>query len=1203
MRLPRGTPSLLLSINLLWCLNAQGTAWNRGLSNRNKDIIEEDLPSLPAEVVDPTIPILSPTPEAPSGLDLKGVDAQSLINPDFVGRLIPAGQCGVYRRGSNGAEVSLCVESVVEYGNDLKQLNAFLVNSGTAGLCDFLIRPFVPTGATMDSFWPDWALEDMSEVYIEPAQIIAIGMTVVPGPQENPQSLPRIDVVAFKDCSPSGVDADQDDVNFEISPIDMMMPEAVVITAAAGDPMQKRPATKQEQQVLATVPEEGQCAIYSKPASGTNTAQATLCIESILHGGSDVVQVNGLLLNTGTAPLCTVRLAAEQDAQYSSMWPRWASQGHSKDNFMPGDAIAVGLTSPGRADGSRPALALENFDVCGHPSTADVVRDPSTGAVLRPSPLEVVLVSMDDTLGAPEWVSLADYQEARGDEERQAIDTDTSATMETRQAEDTTAGTKIDAFGATPEQLAIPAGVCGVYRKGAAELSICSESVVTWGQDVQQLNGFMMNTGNRTICDIRIRPALPSASETPYSLWPDWASDASYEVFFDPGQMTAVGMTGPPTNTTPYIEIVSFRDCKDAAEMATSALSSFSTVPIETVQPPSPQEELTSIPVAVPIPSTEAAKEGFDDMLPEPVGEESMDTIREGWCALHTIRSSTMALCLESIIHWGTTLVQVNTFLMNLNEEDDVCDVEVAISTGPEGFDSLWPRWVRQGTYKKHVSPGEALPVGVAAPYDKAQPRNSPVIALRNFRACAEKKGLPVEAGDISPLVFLPIGMVKRVDEGPSLPRVEKEVNTAEGLARRMQEEDAELSPVSVSPGRCGMATGMAGLFQIRLCVDRANTWGDGIVQLAGRVENSGKEAICDMRLGSNFEKVSIATSWPATSAAGEDFEALLPGETREIGLTASPRGLIEGVAPMLSVTSFRPCGRQGLAVPSPPQPLQLTWEGPSAETAKHVLQISGFSHQDLGEGVQAESERRHLASKGKAAPTTFDTIDWELCGYYTGLDGESELALCWKDAKSWKDREMGRIVQTNLVLVNTGKLGVCNVTLEIENLDSELGDHYPNNWVDDDGRETFPSYPGYYAPEQIVNLGAAVPIASGFPDVSIAPTFTACQPPPPKPVAPRKADCTEVPGSGANADVLLNFCLYSKPKIWREYEGPRIVMVEGYIENIGQGTACNIEVDIENLQDAQATWGEWMPTYPYKLSPGSTLKFGTLLLHLPLIT
>src|SRR6056297_294 len=173
MRLPRGTPSLLLSINLLWCLNAQGTAWNRGLSNRNKDIIEEDLPSLPAEVVDPTIPILSPTPEAPSGLDLKGVDAQSLINPDFVGRLIPAGQCGVYRRGSNGAEVSLCLESVVEYGNDLKQLNAFLVNSGTAGLCDFLIRPFVPTGATMDSFWPDWALEDMSEVYIEPAQIIA----------------------------------------------------------------------------------------------------------------------------------------------------------------------------------------------------------------------------------------------------------------------------------------------------------------------------------------------------------------------------------------------------------------------------------------------------------------------------------------------------------------------------------------------------------------------------------------------------------------------------------------------------------------------------------------------------------------------------------------------------------------------------------------------------------------------------------------------------------------------------------------------------------------------------------------------------------------------------------------------------------------------------------------------------------------------
>jgi hypothetical protein len=33
--------------------------------------------------------------------------------------------------------------------------------------------------------------------------------------------------------------------------------------------------------------------------------------------------------------------------------------------------------------------------------------------------------------------------------------------------------------------------------------------------------------------------------------------------------------------------------------------------------------------------------------------------------------------------------------------------------------------------------------------------------------------------------------------------------------------------------------------------------------------------------------------------------------------------------------------------------------------------------------------------------------------------------------------------------------------------------------------------------------------------------------------------------------------------------------------------------VDIENFKENQAKWGEWMPNYPYKLSPGATVKFG----------
>jgi len=1226
----RGTPSssslLLVATTLIGGLAVtQGAFWDNWMGNGNKDNNQTPAAAA-AEVVEPSVatpplpfpPTPAPpvavdpvpsVPGAPAGLDLKGVDVHSLITPAAVGHPVPAGQCGVYTRGFDGAELAVCVESVVEYGTDLKQLNGFLVNSGTTELCDLLIQPVVPGGSKMASFWPDWALENLSEIFIESGQVTAIGLTLRPGPQTNAAELPRIDIRAFKDCSHSVYDLATGDVTFRLVPLQTLMPEAIEFLAT-GEEAEANRAMSQQPPILAghdfLIPQEGQCAIYTKPAMGTDEAQATLCVESVLRWGSDIVQVNGLLLNTGKAPLCTVRMAAEQDAQYLSMWPRWVLQGHHKDNFQPGESIAVGLTSPARADGSRPALALENFDICGHPSTADVVRDPTTGEVVRPSPLEVVIVSMVDLLGAAEPKDVAKQQVQ---EQQQTETTPAAAVEEERQVSDTSAGTKLDASGAIPKQMAIPAGVCGIYRKGEAELSLCSESLVTWGEDVQQLNGFMMNTGKTTICNILLKPALPSATGTAYSLWPDWASEGSYEVSFSPQQMTAVGMTGPPTKTTPYIEIVSFRDCKEPPATATANLTSFTTVPIESIQPPSPSEELVSIPVAVPVPGNIGAKEnrrrtqtGGGAVRGE---GEAIDVIPEGYCALYTIRTGVLALCVESILHWGTDLVQINTFLENVSEDPkaDLCDIMVAVSGGPEGVDSVWPKWVKEGIYTGHVHPGEVTPVGVVAPFNSSDPGNDPVVAVMSFRLCSEKKNLPIEEGDIPPVTILPIGFVKRVEDGPyhSVEPVNKAGKEQQQQQQQQEQQQQQQppqpqegpAPVEVSPGRCGQASGLAGYFQMKLCVDRASVWSNDIVQLAGRVENTGDEPICDLMVGHNFEKASIASSWPAALATGEQSKALLPGEIREFGLTASPRGLAKDVLPMLSVVSFRPCGTGGVAVLAPPQGLELMWEGPMIEKVTDLLSPHGVENEDLEEAPQTEEGHRRLAMKDGAAPTTMDTINWDLCGYYTGVDGQSELALCWKDAKSWKDRNAGRVVQTNLILVNTGKFGVCNVTIEIENIDQELGDHYPTNWLDEEGNDMFPSYPGYYAPEQIVNLGAAVPVASGFPEVGIDAKFSACSPPPPKAVAPRKAECTQVPGADAAAGVLLNFCVYNKPKVWTEYGGPRVVMVEGYIENIGQKTACNIKVDIENFKENQAKWGEWMPDYPYKLSPGATLKFG----------
>jgi hypothetical protein len=124
----------------------------------------------------------------------------------------------------------------------------------------------------------------------------------------------------------------------------------------------------------------------------------------------------------------------------------------------------------------------------------------------------------------------------------------------------------------------------------------------------------------------------------------------------------------------------------------------------------------------------------------------------------------------------------------------------------------------------------------------------------------------------------------------------------------------------------------------------------------------------------------------------------------------------------------------------------------------------------------------------------------------------------------------------------------------------------------DDDGVDHFPDYPGYFAPQQIVNLGAAVPVARDYPEVYVEPTFKYCNPEPPKAPKPRNVTCTDYDQDG----VQLKMCTYTDLKEWTDYKGPRYVMVEGYFENTGKNLACNVTVDIENFAQATASWGEW---------------------------
>lgn len=53
-----------------------------------------------------------------------------------------------------------------------------------------------------------------------------------------------------------------------------------------------------------------------------------------------------------------------------------------------------------------------------------------------------------------------------------------------------------------------------------------------------QLNGFLINTGRTPVCNLRLKPVTSSRV---LSFWPDWAEGATWQVFFNPNQVTAVG--------------------------------------------------------------------------------------------------------------------------------------------------------------------------------------------------------------------------------------------------------------------------------------------------------------------------------------------------------------------------------------------------------------------------------------------------------------------------------------------------------------------------------------------------------------------------------------------------------------------------------------------------------------------------------------
>ena len=299
---------------------------------------------------------------------------------------------------------------------------------------------------------------------------------------------------------------------------------------------------------------EKTCGVYTK-----GQGELTLCIESVTKWGTDVVQVNAVLENTGPVKLCDLDLEMENFDTLFSVWPEWAREKMIVDNFAPQKSTGVGLTAPYQPDGSFPHITVKDFSVCG---------------VATREPLAMKVVDLDSVKiagSAPQPVPMGGRKLAEKNvnhKHQQHLAAHHSRESAKRALQAPAPTTPVPIAQSRP----VMPGECAIFTNGHAELTLCLESVVRWGSDIQQVrsiknrsrhrihlmvlspghahlilpllipspqvNGFISNTGKVQICDFKVSPVNVREIQ---SFWPDGATSTAYENFFAPAKVTAVG--------------------------------------------------------------------------------------------------------------------------------------------------------------------------------------------------------------------------------------------------------------------------------------------------------------------------------------------------------------------------------------------------------------------------------------------------------------------------------------------------------------------------------------------------------------------------------------------------------------------------------------------------------------------------------------
>jgi len=548
-------------------------------------------------------------------------------------------------------------------------------------------------------------------------------------------------------------------------------------------------------------------------------------------------------------------------------------------------------------------------------------------------------------------------------------------------------------------------------------------------------------------------------------------------------------------------------------------------------------------------------------------------------CAVYTNGAAKVALCLADKDSKDRGFEKKSGFIFNAGEAE-ICDLYLRPVNTPNLL-AFWPDWAATASYEKYFSVGQVSAVGMNfVPVDTGLTFAQPSIEVVSFADC------------------------EHLELGTKVSHTPMDYATVRASMPDSQETD-------IVTGGGGATTGGADAVQQQqeqqqgeeaLAVVQLGSASNRVKAIVGIDAASGKLTI-DTPVGViTVENGTVSTPFANVTTNNGTTTVNAPGvNVTEDGSSSNSSNDTSSVNIGRFITinhvnlaatpkdaALRTASAKFLAATA--VPIDFAAEAAAAvaaadETADEADSTTSKkgTHATPAKKPAAAPAKKGDGLPGKPVPPL--NPDYHYCRLFTGADNSSEVTVCMRTSRAWNDRKRGRIVQTNLAMINTADTGLCGVRVLIAGMEHELGDHYPQV-IDDNGFDTFPNFTEWQAPGRITNLGASIPLAQGAPTFDVPPTFYPCTEPDFN-IKKRPFRCSE----SSRTDAKLKICVYTDLHEYKGAYDQRIVAVDGFLSNTGKQPLCHITIGIQNLERAAEKSG-WLPEVNWDFMPLSTLRF-----------